>query len=299
MRVTIVSGKEGARKDTVELAESAMLTDLQRAYLPRVNSNRKAFKVAGTHPETKKPVVITLDAKRSLHEQGVRDGSQITYKDLGPQVGYRTVFLVEYAGPLAIMAFYAMRPSFLYGSAASKPYGYTQRLFISLFAAHFIKRELESIFVHKFSHPTMPMRNIFKNCIYYWSFAAFIGYVLCSPRYTETSRTVSNIGAALMILFELLNGAVHIQLSSMRTSDGDQARRVPTGPLFALLSCPNYFFEFMSWVSFSIGTGMISSWMFTAAGLLQMGEWAVKKHRNYIKTDPSVKKKKSILPFII
>ncbi|CCW70976.1 unnamed protein product [Phytomonas sp. Hart1] len=231
---------------------------------------------------------------------GVREGAELVYKDLGPQVDYRTVFVVEYAGPLAFMLFYAMRPSFIYGSKMRfVPYGYAQKMYVSLFVAHFVKRELESVFVHKFSHSTMPLRNIFKNSIYYWSFAAFIGYVLCNPKYTAPSNTQVNLSALMMVVFELLNLAVHLQLSKMRKSDGDQTRDVPKGPLFALVSCPNYFFEVMSWVSFSVGTNILSSWFFTAAGLLQMAPWALKKHSGYVKTDLKNKKKKAIIPFIL
>ena len=50
--------------------------------------------------------------------------------------------------------------------------------------AHFVKRELETLFVHKFSRPTMPLFNLFKNSIYYWGFALAVGYPLCHPQYT-------------------------------------------------------------------------------------------------------------------
>uniref|UniRef100_A0A146LUT8 Trans-2,3-enoyl-CoA reductase n=1 Tax=Lygus hesperus TaxID=30085 RepID=A0A146LUT8_LYGHE len=103
-----------------------------------------------------------------------------------------------------------------------------------------------------------------------------------------------------MILSELLNGAVHLQLSGMRVADGDTTRKVPEGTLFSLVSCPNYFFEFMSWVFFSLGTNMLSSWGFTAAGLYQMADWALKKHRGYVKSNPGIKnKKKAIIPYIL
>ncbi|EPY32648.1 enoyl reductase [Strigomonas culicis] len=162
-----------------------------------------------------------------------------------------------------------------------------------------MKRELETFFVHKFSRPTMPFQNIFKNCTYYWTFAAFIGYVLCHPDYTAPSALATNIGAVVMVISEILNFAVHMQLSSMRKGDGDEARNTPAGPLFALVSCPNYLFEVLSWVGFSVGTSMFSAWFFTCMGLLQMTIWAQKKHAGYCKADAANKKKKAIIPFVI
>ncbi|RNF20402.1 putative 3-oxo-5-alpha-steroid 4-dehydrogenase [Trypanosoma cruzi] len=298
MKVTVVAGKD---LEVVELPANPTLADLKKAYKPKTDVHRKCFKVAAGsgNAENGQLQHVTLVDKQPLREQGVKEGGKIIYKDLGPQVGYRTVFIVEYAGPLAIMLGYAARPSFIYGSNITRGYGYTQKLFISLFAAHFVKRELESLFVHKFSHATMPRRNIIRNCVYYWSFALFIGYVLCHPKYTEpSSRVLVNASAAAMVVFELLNFAVHKQLSGMRRGDGDTARSVPNGVLFSLVSCPNYTFEVLSWVAFSLGTSLLSSWFFTLAGFVQMAEWAVKKHKGYVNSDPKVKRRKCMVPFL-
>ena len=80
--------------------------------------------------------------------------------------------------------------------------------------------------------------------------------------------------------------------------DGDQTRKAPRGGLFNLASCPNYTFEVLGWVFFSLGTNILSSWAFTAVGFLQMADWAKKKHRDYVKNEADLKKRAAIVPFV-
>lgn len=42
------------------------------------------------------------------------------------------------------------------------------RIVFILIIFHFVKRELETLLVHRFSSSTMPRRNLFKNCFHYW-----------------------------------------------------------------------------------------------------------------------------------
>lgn len=66
---------------------------------------------------------------------------------------------------------------------------------------HFIKREYESVYVHRFrygecdacdddSNDTMPLRNLPKNCFHYWILSGlFIAYYLYHPSYTAVRTT--------------------------------------------------------------------------------------------------------------
>ena len=45
---------------------------------------------------------------------------KLYFKDLGPQIGWTTVFLAEYAGPLLIFLLFYIRPQIIYGEDANK-----------------------------------------------------------------------------------------------------------------------------------------------------------------------------------
>ena len=226
-------------------------------------------------------------------------------KDMGPQFSYRGVFLIEYAGPLFIMMLYALRPALLFGEGWSLApvqgeWSDVATLGFWCWCAHFLKRELETLFVHKFSRPTMPLSNLFKNSIYYWTFGAIVGLVLCHPQYTPNPNPLAvQVGLAIFVVSELLNGAVHLQLAGMRPAEGSDERKPPTGGLFALCSCPNYFFEVLGWVGFSVMTNIPFAWAFTLVGFLQMWQWANGKHRGYVKQDASLRKRAAIIPFLL
>lgn len=91
-------------------------------------------------------------------------------KNLGRQIAWKTVFLLEYFGPLLIFSGFYL--------AASRTATYLEKVACFLFLFHFIKREFESLFIHRFSHETMPLVNLWKNCTHYYGFSAFIGYQL-------------------------------------------------------------------------------------------------------------------------
>lgn len=63
----------------------------------------------------------TLKDSDTLDALNLRNGSKLYVKDLGPQIGWKTVFLAEYAGPLAVYLWFYIRPTLFYGADASLP----------------------------------------------------------------------------------------------------------------------------------------------------------------------------------
>jgi len=161
--------------------------------------------------------------------------------------------------------------------------------------------------VHRFSHSTMPILNLFKNCSYYWGFAFFVGYFVNHPLYTPPffGKLQVYTGLALFLLSELGNFSIHVALRNLRPA-GSKERKIPyptSNPftlLFNFVSCPNYSYEFYAWAAFTLMTQALPAAMFTGAGFFQMTIWALGKHKNYKKEFPNYPRgRKAIIPFTI
>lgn len=64
-------------------------------------------------------------------------------------------------------------------------------------------------------------------------------------------------------------------------------------------SCPNYFFETLSWLSFTVLTLSPAALLFSFVSVGQMTIWAIKKHKNYKKEfGKQYPKRKVIFPFV-
>lgn len=61
----------------------------------------------------------------TLRNLKVQAGDKVYVKDLGPQIGWKTVFLAEYAGPLIVYLLFYTRPELVYGKNATEPISLT------------------------------------------------------------------------------------------------------------------------------------------------------------------------------
>ncbi|XP_057308467.1 probable very-long-chain enoyl-CoA reductase art-1 [Hydractinia symbiolongicarpus] len=304
MKVEIISARTKEVLHTLEDASIyTTIEEIKIAYekvKPKLYPSRQAYR--------KEPRGKILSNDATLRSLEFDNTARLYFKDLGPQIGWKTVFLTEYAGPFFLYPLFYARPSFIYGSGASAkaihPYVH---IACACYVFHYGKRLAETHFIHRFSNGTMPIMNLFKNSIYYWGFTCFIAYFINHPLYTPASFGDLQVYASLagFIFCQLGNYSIHVALRNLRP-EGTKERKIPmptSNPftwLLNLVSCPNYTYEIGSWFWFTVLTQTVMSGVFTFAGCFQMVLWAIKKHKNYrreFKDYP--RKRKAIIPFVI
>jgi very-long-chain enoyl-CoA reductase len=209
------------------------------------------------------------------------------------QIGYSTVFFFEYLGPMLIYPLFYFFPHVFYsaslmpatggrfskgGYAPFPPRELVQTVACAYWVFHYAKRIAETFLVHRFGHATMPISNLFKNCSYYYGFAAFVAYFVNHPRYTAAPQSVWVPCFVAAVMCQLSNLYCHVLLSGLR-KPGDKGYSIPRGFLFNYITCANYSAEIWGWTLFTLGTRTAAAAVFTAAGAYQMAIWAQQKHR--------------------
>lgn len=241
-------------------------------------------------------------------------GDVVLYaKDVGVQIAWKTVFIVEYLGPILIHLLVYGVFAYVLGVRHTS----TQTLGLALVLLHFCKREYETYFVHRFSNATMPFFNLFKNSGHYWLLSG-LNLAVCTYAYSSTALPKANpvlkflfhvnqlpafANYALVALWtyaEISNFIVHVKLSQIRSTD-KKAYAIPYGYGFDWVACPNYFFESLAWLSYALLVGNWSAWLFLGVSSAQMYVWALKKNKRYLSTFGDEYKKlrrAKFIPFI-
>ncbi|KAF9042693.1 3-oxo-5-alpha-steroid 4-dehydrogenase-domain-containing protein [Rhodocollybia butyracea] len=265
---------ETSLEDTVEDVKKKIQSKIPKFYASRQRLSLKSEKKA-------------LSDEAKLADISVSSGSELEVKDLGPQ-----------AGPLLIHPIFYYLPRLFYGTDVV--HSDLQRMVFAMVEAHFGKRILETLFVHRFSHGTMPYSISSKSISahYHILSGVFLAFDLYRPVFSASSMhikgTIRNdqqflwICAGLWTFFELSNLSTHLHLRSLRPA-GTKKRAIPNGYGFGFVSCPNYFFETLAWAVVCAMTRSWAAYVFTAVGTGQM-------IKEFGKAYP---RRKAMIPFMI
>ncbi|RZC83943.1 hypothetical protein C5167_046731 [Papaver somniferum] len=284
MKVSVVSrsGREIV-KGGIELNDSATVSDLQEAIHRRTKKyypSRQRLTLPLEPGAKGKPIV--LDYKKTIQDycDGNSNSITVVFKDLGAQVYYSTLFFWEYFGPLIIYPIFYYFDLYQYlGFKGERVIHPVQTYAMYCWCFHYFKRIMETFFVHRFSHATSPLSNVFRNCAYYWSFGSYIAYYVNHPLYTPVSDLQMKIGFGFALVCQLSNFYCHILLRNLRSPDGKGGYQIPHGFLFNLVTCANYTTEIYQWIGFNIATQTVAGYVFAAAAAFIMTNWALAKHR--------------------
>jgi len=300
--IEVKSRSKSLKGTTVDVSSSSTVLSLVKT-IAKDNKNIDYHRVRLTYKdESDKQVPLNLSS--TIADAKLVDKSVVYIKDLGPQISWRTVFIIEYLGPLLIHPL-------LYWVSGVDNKSTTQVFAFYMVMLHFLKREYETVFVHRFSNDTMPLFNIFKNSSHYWllsgvSLAVFIYFGSSTPssfvfNVNELPTSLNYLFLAFWAFAEISNFKTHNILANVRKDD-DKKYVIPYGYGFNLVACPNYFFESLAWFAYGMMVGNWSAWVFFFVSTGQMWLWAVKKHKRYIKTFGDDYKKlgrKIFVPYVI
>lgn len=88
---------------------------------PKWYPDRQYFTI-GLDPKTRQ----VLAPGKSLSDFHLKDGDTIIFKDLGAQIAWKTVFHVEYFGPILMHALFYYFPQIFYPGYKAEPKSYLQ-----------------------------------------------------------------------------------------------------------------------------------------------------------------------------
>eukprot|EP00246_Nothoceros_aenigmaticus_P014590 TRINITY_DN5651_c0_g1_i1.p1 TRINITY_DN5651_c0_g1~~TRINITY_DN5651_c0_g1_i1.p1 ORF type:complete len:289 (+),score=33.56 TRINITY_DN5651_c0_g1_i1:190-1056(+) len=232
-----------------------------------------------------RPTVLEGDKRVQEYFSGQGDKT-VVFKDLGPQVSYQTLFILEYLGPLVLypLFYYFPRIYSFFGLPSETKKHPVQTYALISWTVHYAKRILETVFVHRFSHATSPVMNVFRNCAYYWGFGVLIAYYLNHPLYTSVPDSQMYLGFGIAIVAQLANFHSHLILKNLRSKSGTGGYQIPYGFLFNYITCANYFTEIVQWLGFNIATQTAAGYFFLTAATYIMTVWAIQKHKRLRKT---------------
>lgn len=273
-----IQSRSGRTLVILDLDTEDSVTELKKQFYARQRKfypDRQRFTLPPAPGTTRG---VALEDGRKLKEFGLVSGSVLQFKDLGPQIGYSTVFFLEYFGPLVVYPIFYYFPQYFYpGLSAPSERVTAQKLALYYWSFHYAKRIAETFTIHRFGHATMPIFNLFKNCSYYWGFAAYVAYFVNHPLYTAPHLMQTYVCLGLATLCQLSNLWCHVILANLR-SPGEKGYKIPRGFLFNYITAANYTAEIYGWLLFGVATQTLAVFVFAAAGTFQMAQWALQKH---------------------
>ena len=216
-------------------------------------------------------------------------------KGFGPLLEARLAWLVMEAPSPILMSVY-----FLLGR---RPHATTAVVFLALWLGHYLYRAFLFPFLLPATSRPMPVGVLLSGMLFNVVNAYLNGrwlFSLSEPRpLAWLSSPQFVVGVGLFFAGFCLHALTDRELRRLRRLSGGE-HASPKGPLFRLVSCPNYFGEIVQWTGFALATWSPGGCLFalwTAANLVPR---ALHHHRWYReKFSDTPTDRRAVLPFVL
>jgi 3-oxo-5-alpha-steroid 4-dehydrogenase len=162
--------------------------------------------------------------------------------------------------------------------------------------AHFVKRDLEVLFLHKYSGETE--LNAARMIGFMYALTALMICIVSTG--TELSSWELYSGTSLFVVGSVGNWYHHYLLASLR-SKSSKKYVAPRGGLFQLVAAPHYLFELLAWCGIAIASqeltgylNLLSMTMYLSARSQNQNKW----NRNKFSEKEWPASRKNMVPFV-
>jgi 3-oxo-5-alpha-steroid 4-dehydrogenase 1 len=213
----------------------------------------------------------------------------------GPSLNARLAWLLmEAPSPLGMLLLFFL---------GSRTGGRAAGVFLGLWLLHYVYRAFVYPWLLPSSSRPMPLIVMASGGLFNLVNVYLNGQWLFSLGPARPDRWLASpqfmVGTALFIAGLLLHVLADRELRRVRRASGGQ-RGLPTGPLFHLVSCPNYAGEILEWIGFAIATWSPGGLVFALWTMANLVPRAVHHHRWYRASFPDYpRKRRAVAPLIL
>ncbi|KAK6138006.1 hypothetical protein DH2020_028260 [Rehmannia glutinosa] len=168
----------------------------------------------------------------------------------------------------------------------------------SALTIHFLKRDLEVLFLHKFSGFTVLETAVIISATYLASAASMVYFQHQTQGFPEPSIDLKYVGVVVFMLGTCGNFYHHYLLSKLREKS-DKGYKIPQGGLFSLVICPHYLFEILTFIGISFISQTVFSYLCALGSALYLlarsnatRKWYLSKFENFPKN------MKALIPYV-
>lgn len=176
----------------------------------------------------------------------------------GGKLSTRTAMLIIYTPALIVYIL-----GFMANMGLNTVYTAYHILLLIAVAGHFLKRDLEVLFVHRYSRTMGWRTTVFIALLYFLvSFIAHSEHQIKTPRLLGESLSGPALyfGFAVYLISQAMNFYHHLILRKLRKDPTDAGYRIPNRGLFRYVTCPHYLFEITAWAGIALMSRSLAMW---------------------------------------